>query len=202
MVHTSKRRSRESVTHSLDKDMSFHHLQKFLQTSKKLVTPLPMQEMFIPKPRDHWDNNLAFLIESQERLVKAMLRRHLQQFIFTRCFWPRKKLFTWIWTWWNGRISASLAISGLQSNTRTRSGQAYKLSKLLKWMVMITILLPSQHSSRLMKLLLSSRLSLILMEFQLTLKLIQLSFLWLHSHGSLVWCLVTWAMVQFSLHSL
>ena len=89
-----KRRSREFVTHSQDKDMKFQSCHKSQQTSKKWRTQLLMQEMSIRRPRDPWGSSWAFSTESQGRQVKTTPRRHPQQSTFTRCFWPKRKHYT------------------------------------------------------------------------------------------------------------
>ena len=89
-----KRRSREFVTHSQDKDMKFQSYHKSQQTSKKWRTQLLMQEMSIRRPRNPWSNSWVFSTESQAKQVKMTPRRHPQQSTFTRCSWPKRKHYT------------------------------------------------------------------------------------------------------------
>jgi len=49
----SKRRSRESVTHSQDKDTRFQNFLKFQRTSRGLVPPLQMLETYTARLRSH-----------------------------------------------------------------------------------------------------------------------------------------------------
>jgi len=193
-------KSREFVILSKDKDLNFQPCRRYKIKWIKLKKELAVPKMFGWKLRNNSEINLKISIKLTKTLwreIRIMVPSN-QPCTCIKCSWPRKKLFTEHWIWWDYPTKHSSVISGLQLS---REILLPKFNKTLHMVAKSQLLKKLQSSHQLCSEPMSSlpfgNWSLIPTVSQLTKKPIQLLFHMSPSLSSSEWCSVIWAMALF-----
>ena len=146
MEITSEKRSRKFATLSQVKELNYQTLAKLIPKLSRSKHLWAMLWMCSTRPSSHWENNSNNSIKLTEAIkMEDQLVLHLP-FTSIRCSWPRRRLYTWLWTSWNGKTKAT---TGPQWNLKMISKDLSTSTQLLKFLPMITIPFLGQHTLRL-----------------------------------------------------